>query len=97
MKLSTFLVYKTILPFAVVGSVFLSVFLFKALRASSLLPLAFLPGTLGVMLLFWFFYTFGYCPNCRRHMGKNIGRQCRHCGYIYSREDSVSRKSEQGG
>ena len=93
MKLSTFLICKTILPFAVVGSVFLSVFLFKTMSASSLLPLAFVPGVLGVVLLFWFFYTFGYCPNCRRHMGKNIGKQCGHCGYIYSREDDVGRSA----
>ena len=89
MKLSTFLIYKSILPFAVVGCVFLSFMLFKALRASSLLPLSFVPGGLGGVLLFWFFYTFGYCPSCHRHMGKNIGQQCQHCGHVYARDDIV--------
>jgi|GEM_PF-3813419 len=92
MTFSSFLKYKTLLPFAVVGSVFLSLYLFTILRASALMPAAFIPGIMGVGLLFWFFYKYGYCPNCQVHMGKNIGKACKHCGYAYQRSDIVEKR-----
>ena len=93
MKMATFLVYKTLLPFVAVGCVFLSIFLYRTLDATRLLPLALMPGAGGVILLFWFFHTYGYCPNCHRHLGKNIGKNCKNGGYALSGQDRVSKRS----
>ena len=92
-KMSTFLVLRTLLPFAVVGCVFGSFLLYKVLEGGGLTFVTFVPGILGVGLLFWFFARFGYCPKCNKHLGKNIGKQCRHCGHEFGREDVVTRRS----
>jgi len=91
MKMSTFLMMRVLLPLIVLAGVFLSYYFVQTFESPLLQAISLLPGIASTTFLFWFFSAFGYCPKCRQHLGKNIGAQCRHCGYQYCRSDNVSR------
>ncbi len=93
MKMSTFLKFKMLLPFAAIGLVFLSLYLVRNMQESYPQALAFIPGVAGAILLVWFYYSYGYCPGCGKHMGKNIGFSCKHCDHKYKKNDLVNKGS----
>lgn len=88
MTFKKYLRLRVALPFGILGCVGLSIWLHEVFEGTLG---AFIPGAFGVILLFWFYASFGGCPKCQAAMGKNIGNSCKECGHVFSADDIVTK------